>query len=430
LEFFPSVFAATEDLKQCIRATKHFRATHRHTYTASEQAIFDMLKQVREDARRVRDAELLNCLTIVSNSISQKSFKIEIRQVAGPKGKPVYIIPESPTDLQANCYYAIKQISQNIARIYKVKQANRNNIVSQLSDFLNDGFPYHIVKADVQSFYESIDHELLLSKLRSDQLLSTITIRLIEMLLRDYAKLAGTPGKGLPRGVGISAILAELYMRGLDRNVASFKGVAFYARYVDDIVILFAPTKGSLVSHHEAQIIEELRSVKLLMNGPKSDSSPPDKAGWHLTYLGYSFKYSNSSSCEILMSDDKFQRYKQRLKASFSRYHQQRAKNAKKAYRLLVKRIQFLTSNTQLSHSKQNAYVGIYFSNPHLSAHMQLESLDSALTSHISGVSHSAKLTARLQAYSFKQGYTEQVFRRFHREGEFSEITKAWKYGQ
>jgi hypothetical protein len=80
--------------------------------------------------------------------------------------------------------------------------------------------------------------------------------------------------------VGISAILAELYMRDLDRNVASFDGVAFYARYVDDIVILFAPTKGALVSHHKAQIVDELRSVKLLMNGPKSGSSEVVRQNW------------------------------------------------------------------------------------------------------------------------------------------------------
>lgn len=427
LEFFPSVLAATEVLKDCIRATKEFRATHKHKYSAAEQAIFDGLKEDRENARKARDHELLSCLRNISDEISKKNFRISIRRVGGPNGKPVYVVPETPVESYAQSYYAIKQIANNISKIYKVRQANRNQIVTQLSDCLSDGFPYHVVKLDVQEFYESIDHSVLLSKLRSDQLLSATTLRLIERLLWDYAAAARTTGRGLPRGIGLSAILSELYMRDFDDHISSLEQVAFFARYVDDIIVLFAPTKGSGPDEYRKQVVEHLSKKKLLVNASKSTEAPP---ATELTYLGYKFHCVRSTSCGVLMSDAKFDKYKKRLDACFTRYNQQRAKQSKKAYRLLVKRVQYLTGNTQLTHSKQNAFVGIYFSNPHLTNLSQLQRLDDALATHISKLTHSASLRTKLQAYSFQSGYSERTFRRFHRLREFEEITKAWKYGQ
>lgn len=427
LEFFPSVLVATEELKDCIRATKQFRATHKHKYSVADQAIFDALKEDRENARKARDQELLSCLANVSDEISKKSFRISIRRVGGPNGKPVYVVPETPVDAYARSYYAIKQIANNISRIYKVRQANRNQIVTQLSDCLSDGFPYHVVKLDVQEFYESVDHSVLLTKLKSDQLLSATTMRLIERLLWDYAAVAGTPGRGLPRGVGLSAILSELYMRDFDDRISTLEEVAFYARYVDDIIVLFAPTKGSTTDGYRKKAVEELRRKRLVVNTTKSREAPPDT---ELTYLGYEFREVLRTSCKVLMSDAKFQKYKKRLDASFTRYDRQRAKKPRKAYRLLVKRVQYLTGNTQLTHSKQNAFVGIYFSNPHLTDLSQLKRLDDALATHIRKQTHSANLRAKLQQYSFQKGYSERIFRRFHRQDEFKEITKAWKYGQ
>lgn len=430
LEFFPRVYNATEDLKDCIRATKEFRAAHRHTYSAADQAIFNALKEDRENARKERDTELLACLGEVSDVISTKGFRIEIQKRQGPKGKPVYVVQDDPKDRYANCYYAIKQISRNISRIYKVKQGNRTNIIAQLCDTLNDGFPYHVLKLDVHEFYESIDHKLLLSKLRSDQLLSATTLRLIERLLWDYADQAGTPGVGLPRGVGVSAVLSELFMRDFDDEISSFDDVAYYARYVDDIIVLFAPTKGAARDKYRARVTAQLSQKRLIVNGVKTKESPPNKAAWSLTYLGYNFKYTDSTKCDILMSDEKFNRYQRRLDACFIRYHRQRANNAKKAYRLLIKRVQYLTSNTQLTHSKQNAFVGIFFSNPHLSEFGQLVQLDVRLRQKVAQLTHSPNLMSKLNILSFEQGYKEQTFRRFHRDGEFVAITKAWKYGQ
>lgn len=45
----------------------------------------------------------------------------------------------------------------------------------------------------------------------------------------------------------MSAYLAELYMRDIDKQIKSLPTVSYYARYVDDIIIVFTPisTKDS-----------------------------------------------------------------------------------------------------------------------------------------------------------------------------------------
>ena len=48
-------------------------------------------------------------------------------------------------------------------------------------------------------------------------------------------------GSGVPRGFGVSAYLSELYMREIDNEIKALPDVIYYARYVDDIVIIFSP---------------------------------------------------------------------------------------------------------------------------------------------------------------------------------------------
>lgn len=429
LKFFPEVKEKTEDLKEKIKATKDFRRTHSKPYSSTEQAAFDSLRNQREVARTARDEVLLSCLQNVSNVISKKSYSIDFVKSAGPKGKAVFKIDQNSPDQ----YYAIKQISRNFNKLYKVKQSNRNNIITQLRDYMSDGFPYHVLKIDVAEFFESISHEIILEKIKRDQLLSHASSRLIYKILYRYAELAGSAGKGIPRGLGISSYLSELYMREFDEEMRATEDVVFYARYVDDIVLVFAPKPTSLPKTYEDQVRRALSRRKLQVNEAKTRQSPltgegklAEKTGWKFEYLGYEFSFG--PKLKIQLSQAKYAKYLERLSASFFRYKSQKGRNAKGAYRLLVKRIRFLTGNTQLTHNKENAYVGIFFSNPHLTDFDQLNSLDGRLKGLCAGVS-SASLKEELDKYSFYKGYTEKVFRRFHRKNEFREIVKAWKYG-
>ncbi|WP_222101763.1 antiviral reverse transcriptase Drt3a [Jannaschia seosinensis] len=430
LDYFGSVREKTEELKSCIRATKEFRRTHPGKYSDDEQAQFNLLKEKREEVRRERDDVLLEELEDVSRNVNKRSFEIEFSQAPGPGGKSVYVIDiEKPAP-----YYAMKKLEANISSLYKLKPANRDEVMDQVIDILSDRFPYHVIRTDITSFFESIPHKNILLKLRGDQLLSQKSLRILSSILHRYSSLAGTPGEGLPRGLGISSYLSELYMREFDRTIESLPDVVYSARYVDDIIVIFAPLPGSDMRNKKGLIEKLLRDIGLLMNqapgktkeSPTDHNGQPDsKNGWSFEYLGYNLSFSGGLS--VQMSRKRLERYKNRIRGTFQRYRDHSSKNPKRAYRLLLKRVRYLTSNTQLTHNKQNAYVGIYFSNRHLSDFRDLNALDGLLSGQVRGVA-SLSLRGKISACSFVKGHQERIFRRFQKPGEFEEIVRAWKY--
>lgn len=420
--FFPKVKTASNALKDAMREVKDFKKSHKTPYSKSMQNAFDKLANKRDAARETRDQVLENFLNETSKEAAKTGFHIEINKVS-PKGKkPVYIAKDNAAN-----YYVTKQLSKNIRRLYKVKQADRSLISKQLSSFLIEQFPYHIIRLDISKFYEDIDQKILLQKITGDELLSFNSVRLIKSLLYNYSKLAGTPNLGIPRGIGVSAYLAELYMRDIDKSIRSLPDIVFYARYVDDIVAVFAPSKGSVVGGYKSKMEEFITNKNLTLNHTKMEDLSKTNLGWTFEYLGYRYNKNNNSASTHL-SDGKLKKYEARLNSCFSAYKKQSPKNAKAAYRLLIKRIQFLTSNTQLSHSKKNAYVGIFYSNPLLTDLKQLKHLDNILSGLCSTKLSSAKLKARIGKYSFENGFKARTYCRFHRKNEFKKIVEAWEY--
>ena len=126
--------------------------------------------------------------------------------------KPVYKVPNN-----AHTYFAIKQLQQNIKNLYKVKQDNRNNIISQLKSVLTNHFPKYVIRTDIKDFYESISRKKILQKIDQDSLLTLSSRKIIHMILEQYENISRNHN-GIPRGIGISAYLAELYMRDFDRK--------------------------------------------------------------------------------------------------------------------------------------------------------------------------------------------------------------------
>jgi RNA-directed DNA polymerase len=87
-------------------------------------------------------------------------------------------------------------------------------------------------KADVEKFFDSADHDILLSLLQrkvKDQPLLAVAERII--------RNGGSAGKGLPIGNLTSQFLANVYLDPLDHFLKDEKGVKGYLRYMDDFVV-------------------------------------------------------------------------------------------------------------------------------------------------------------------------------------------------
>lgn len=122
--------------------------------------------------------------------------------------------------------------------------------MSEIINILEDKSPKYVIRTDIKGFYESIPQKKLLDKLNNDYLLSARSKKFIQQILEEYNKLTGQSdsdtAKGVPRGIGVSAYLSELFMREVDNKIRELDDLVYYARYVDDIIAIFIPQSKNI----------------------------------------------------------------------------------------------------------------------------------------------------------------------------------------
>lgn len=325
--------------------------------------------------------------------------------------------------------------------------------MSQLINLLEDNCPKYVIRTDIKNFYESIPQKILLEKVNNDYLLSIKTKKFINQIFESYNELTGktdtNTAKGVPRGIGISAYLSELFMRNVDNQIQELDDLIYYARYVDDIIAIFVPQSkkvdDSYLKKYLIRIKEIVEKEKLFINEEKTkeynllDSlSSNNLKNNSINYLGYEIG-SAEKQLVIELSERKIKKYFDRIKLSFKSFSKKKHHNRKREFKLLSARIKYLTSNTKLRNNKDKVFVGIYYSNPFLNSDKSLKKLQDELDENINQTELTDKQKQKIKAYSFIDGFKKRTFqvlplknkinKNHNRILQFgiTEITSIWK---
>lgn len=337
--------------------------------------------------------------------------------------------------------FILRRLNQIIKKTYDVQQANRFHIVKTVQTLLESRTTFYVYKTDVNKFYESINKQSILNSMNDSALLSYTTKSLLKSLFENNVFTEA----GLPRGINISATLAEYYMRKFDSGIRRIDGIFFYARYVDDIIIFSTKEINTEV---EAQI-QKLLPEGLSLNSDKSkiltfSNSTTKKVVPSFDFLGYQFsRYKKSTKnggefifdVDIVIAPKKIQKIKTKIIKCLLDFRKT------KDFALLKDRLLFLTANypLQTARQKMSKYEkvgalrgGIAYSYPIISNTSCLKHLDTFLYQAIQlnmcirlniGLTDNQK--KELRKYSFVGGFCRHITRRFKLE-RLKQIKLCW----
>lgn len=321
----------------------------------------------------------------------------------------------------------LRKLYKNIKRIYGIGQSNRNLIVKQMVSLLIDGSHKWIIRLDIRNFYESIERSLLMERFQEDGRLNYQSISLLKNL---FANPSISEKKGLPRGLSISSVMSELYMKYFDLEVRRMEGVFYYARFVDDIII-FCSSKISQ-ENIWVKIPKLLSNIGLQLNESKSYKWDNQQKILNLTYLGYTFFPKEKNIIEITIADKKVNIIKTRITKSFVRF----AKDGD--FDKLKNRIKFLTGNFTIYNPSTllPIRIGIYFNYNMITSKTSLYELDKyyqrllhCRTGRL-GTRLRIQMTViqqkELSKYSFVFGFERHV-RHYFTSAMIADITNCWR---
>jgi retron-type reverse transcriptase len=101
----------------------------------------------------------------------------------------------------------------------------------RVSYFMGKPSNAYYLKLDVKSFFASVDKNILKRVIRNT-IEDKDILRLIDVILDS------SPVPGLPIGNLTSQLFANVYLHELDHHCKNNLGVSYYARYMDDVLIL------------------------------------------------------------------------------------------------------------------------------------------------------------------------------------------------
>ena len=173
------------------------------------------------------------------------------------------------------------------------------SIVGSITQSVLTGRYNGYVKIDITKFYSSINHSILLIKRKIWKkealafLVRAITTQTIPRNICTVEKVPST--KGIPEGLSISNILADIYLSDFKELICNKFDVTSF-RYVDDILILCQEDQAANIKDYVVELLA--RKFALEANQQKTVSGKLKDSVPFLEYIFFDNKISIRSSAK------------------------------------------------------------------------------------------------------------------------------------
>lgn len=188
--------------------------------------------------------------------------------------------------------------------------------------------PCFVLKCDIQKFFDSVDHTVLLEILRR-RIKDADTLQLLDEVVASFASEQSNlfARKGVPIGNLTSQLFANVYMNEFDQFMKHTMKAKHYARYTDDFVV---------VADNEQYLVDLLKPVSNFLGEHLKLSLHPNKVSIHklhngADYLGY---------------------------VVLPHYKQLRTKTRRRVYKGLMRKVRESKSNSETAEQSLNSYLG------------------------------------------------------------------------
>lgn len=189
---------------------------------------------------------------------------------------------------------------------------NAQKAVLKAQEYINSGYN-HIVDIDLKSFFDEVDHCILLQLLYR-KIKCPLTLRLIRKWLKAPIQINGKLAKrrkGVPQGSPLSPLLSNIMLNELDKELE--KQGLHYVRYADDFSI-YTKSKAKARKIGNDTFLFLKNKLKLPINREKSGLRKPV----NFTILGFGFVPTyvkgEKGKYQLVVNEKSWKSLKQKLK--------------------------------------------------------------------------------------------------------------------
>lgn len=265
------------------------------------------------------DSTIKNEIEFISEKVNSGSYKFTAYKEKliskGANSNPRQI--SIPT---ARDRITLRALCECLTEIYPDSRLRLpHKVIDSLKTALDSGLYTEYAKVDLKTFYPSIEHTLIAdvikNKVRKGEIRKLIMSSLVVPTVSEFkgSKGASVNSRGVPQGLAISNILAEISLSTFDKEINEIPDI-WFMRYVDDILILTTNSQAEMMASH---VIERLQLLNLNPH-PLNEENSKSKVGnlnVPFDFLGY-----HISQGELLIKHESILRFESSLAKIFTAY--------------------------------------------------------------------------------------------------------------